>query len=63
MFNDRITFGVQADVTSSATEWFDVARRVEDAGFDALYVADHASSYVVRADAIDSVARIIQRLR
>ncbi|MDQ1433731.1 MAG: hypothetical protein QOF59_547, partial [Actinomycetota bacterium] len=41
MLNDRITFGVQADVTSSATEWFDLARRVEAAGFDALYVADH----------------------
>jgi probable F420-dependent oxidoreductase len=37
----QIRFGVQAALGTSAQEWTDLARRIEDLGFDALYVADH----------------------
>jgi probable F420-dependent oxidoreductase len=36
-----IRFGVQAGPVRGAASWSDLARRVEDSGFDALYVADH----------------------
>ncbi|MDQ1476565.1 MAG: hypothetical protein QOE62_1794 [Actinomycetota bacterium] len=63
MLNDRITFGVQADVTSSATEWFDLARRVEAAGFDALYVADHVGVTASPFAALAAAAAVTTTLR
>jgi probable F420-dependent oxidoreductase len=36
-----IRFGVQASPGTSARAWLDLAVRIEDLGFDALYVADH----------------------
>jgi hypothetical protein len=36
-----IRFGVQADITSDAPTWLQLAGKVEALGFDALYVADH----------------------
>lgn len=36
-----IRFGLQAGLDTDRRAWLDLARRAEDAGFDALYVADH----------------------
>ena len=37
----QIRFGVQAAPGTNAQQWLDLAAKVEDLGFDALYVADH----------------------
>jgi probable F420-dependent oxidoreductase len=34
-------FGLQAFEAASATDWFDTARRVEDAGYSTLFSSDH----------------------
>jgi probable F420-dependent oxidoreductase len=39
--NRQIRFSVQAGMMSSQNEWRDLAMKVEDLGFYALYVADH----------------------
>jgi probable F420-dependent oxidoreductase len=36
-----IRFGLQAGLDTDPRAWLDLARRAEDSGFDALYVADH----------------------
>jgi probable F420-dependent oxidoreductase len=36
-----IRFGLQAGLETDTRAWLDLARRAEDSGFDALYVADH----------------------
>ncbi|KPM51034.1 F420-dependent oxidoreductase [Frankia sp. CcI49] len=42
MTNERpFRFAVQATKAKSATEWRDLARRVEDLGFSTLFLADH----------------------
>lgn len=41
MTHKPFRFGVQATRATSAREWFDLARRVEDLGYSTLFVADH----------------------
>jgi probable F420-dependent oxidoreductase len=59
-----IRFGVQADMTSDAHTWVELARKVEALGFDALYVADHpgvtASPFaaLVAAAAVSSTLKL-----
>ena len=36
-----IRFGLQAGFDTDSRAWLDLAKKAEDAGFDALYVADH----------------------
>ena len=60
---DRITFSVQADVTASAAEWLDLARRVEASGFDTLYVADHVGVAASPFAALAAAAAVTTTLR
>jgi probable F420-dependent oxidoreductase len=61
--SDRITFSVQADVTAGATEWLDLAVKVEDLGFEALYVADHVGISASPFPALAAAAAVTTTLR
>jgi probable F420-dependent oxidoreductase len=58
-----IRFGVQAGVTSDATAWQELARRVESLGFDALYVADHPGVTASPFAALASAAAVTSTLK
>jgi probable F420-dependent oxidoreductase len=58
-----IRFGVQADITSDARAWLELARKVEALGFDALYVADHPGVTASPFVALASAAAVTSTLR
>jgi probable F420-dependent oxidoreductase len=58
-----IRFGVQADITSDARAWLELARKVEALGFDALYVADHPGVTASPFAALAAAASVTSTLR
>jgi probable F420-dependent oxidoreductase len=58
-----IRFGVQADMTSDARSWLDLARKVEALGFDALYVADHPGVTASPFSTLASAAAVTSTLK
>jgi probable F420-dependent oxidoreductase len=58
-----IRFGVQAGLTSDARAWLDLARKVEDRGFHALYVADHPGSTGAPFPLLAAAGAVTERLR
>ena len=65
MTSDRICFGVQAGLAaeSGARDWLDLAVKVEDLGFDALYVADHVGVCASPFTALGAAAAVTSTLR
>ena len=57
-----VTFSLQA-LPDDATGWLDLARRAEDLGFDALYVADHPGACASPFVALAAAAAVTSRLR
>lgn len=57
-----VTFSLQAQ-PENATEWLDLARRAEQAGFDALYVADHPGVCAAPFVALAAAAAVTTKLR
>jgi probable F420-dependent oxidoreductase len=57
-----VTFSLQAQ-PENATEWLDLARRAEQAGFDSLYVADHPGIGAAPYVALAAAAAVTSRLR
>lgn len=57
-----VTFSLQAQ-PENATEWLDLARRAEQAGFDSLYVADHPGVGAAPYVALAAAAAVTSRLR
>jgi len=57
-----VTFSLQAQPTDAA-DWIELARRAEDIGFDALYVADHPGSGSSPYVALAAAAAVTSRLR
>jgi probable F420-dependent oxidoreductase len=61
---DGIRFGVQASLANgSATDWLDLAVKVEDLGFDALYAADHVGVTASPFTALAAAATVTTTLR
>jgi alkanesulfonate monooxygenase SsuD/methylene tetrahydromethanopterin reductase-like flavin-dependent oxidoreductase (luciferase family) len=58
-----IRFGVQADMTSDARSWLELARKVEALGFDALYVADHPGVTASPFASLASAASVTSTLK
>lgn len=58
-----IRIGVQADVPPDARSWWDLARKVEALGFDALYVADHPGVTAAPFAALASAAAVTSTLK
>src|SRR5258708_37681291 len=63
MTDGAIRFGVQAGLGASAAEWLDLAVKVEDLGFDALYVADHVGVAASPFTALAAAAVVTTTLR
>ena len=63
MTGGRIRFGVQANLVPSTAEWLDLAVKVEDLGFDGLYVADHIGATPSPFVALAAAAAVTSRLR
>ena len=63
MSTPSIRFGVQADATSDAKVWLELARKVESLGFDALYVADHPGVTASPFAALASAAAVTSTLK
>jgi probable F420-dependent oxidoreductase len=63
VLTSTIRFGVQADMTSDARSWWDLARKVEALGFDALYVADHPGVAASPFAALASAATVTSTLK
>lgn len=63
MAHDDIRFGVQAALGQSAEEWLDLAVKVEDLGFDSLYVGDHLGVAASPFTALAAAAAVTQTLR
>jgi probable F420-dependent oxidoreductase len=73
MTNPRpFRFGAHANVVSTATEWRDIARKVEDLGYCTLFVSDHyldrgippaAIMYVAPITAMATAAAVTTTLR
>lgn len=59
----QIRFGVQAAPRASAQEWSDLAVKIEDVGFDALYVADHVGVTPSPFPALAAAAAVTSTLR
>ncbi|GIF19135.1 LLM class F420-dependent oxidoreductase [Paractinoplanes tereljensis] len=57
-----VTFSLQAQPTDAA-EWIDLARRAEEIGFAALYVADHPGSCAAPFVALAAAAAVTSRIR
>jgi probable F420-dependent oxidoreductase len=57
-----VTFSLQAQ-PDDATDWLDLARRAEQAGFEALYVADHPGVCASPFVALAAAAAVTSRLR
>jgi alkanesulfonate monooxygenase SsuD/methylene tetrahydromethanopterin reductase-like flavin-dependent oxidoreductase (luciferase family) len=58
-----IRFGVQADITSDARAWLELARKVEALGYDALYVADHPGVTASPFAALAAAASVTSTLK
>jgi probable F420-dependent oxidoreductase len=58
-----IRFSVQAQPTQGGKAWTELARRVEDLGFDALYVADHIGMTADPFAALAAAAAVTSTLR
>lgn len=58
-----IRFGVQADITSDARSWAELARKVEALGFHALYVADHPGVTASPFAALATAAAVTSTLK
>jgi probable F420-dependent oxidoreductase len=56
------TFSLQA-LPDTAAGWLDLARRAEEIGFEALYVADHPGSCAAPFVALAAAAAVTSRLR
>jgi hypothetical protein len=56
------TFSLQA-LPDDAAGWLDLARRAEEIGFEALYVADHPGSCAAPFVALAAAAAVTSRLR
>jgi probable F420-dependent oxidoreductase len=56
-------FGVQCSVASTGPAWRDLARRVEDVGFDTLTVADHLDDQFAVVPALQAAADVTTTLR
>jgi probable F420-dependent oxidoreductase len=63
MADGAIRFGVQAGLGTSAAEWLDLAAKVEDLGFDTLYVADHVGVAASPFTALAAAAVVTTTLR
>jgi len=63
MTSGAIRFGVQAGLGASAEEWLDLAVKVEDLGFDALYVADHVGVTPSPFTTLAAIAAVTTTLR
>jgi probable F420-dependent oxidoreductase len=63
MARDGIRFGVQAALGASGEEWLTLAARVEDLGFDALYVGDHLGVAASPFAALAAAASVTTTLR
>jgi probable F420-dependent oxidoreductase len=59
----RIRFGVQANLVPSTAEWLDLAVKIEDLGYHALYVADHVGSTPSPFAALAAAAAVTTTLR
>ncbi|MGK5681048.1 LLM class flavin-dependent oxidoreductase [Actinoplanes sp. URMC 104] len=57
-----VTFSLQA-LPDTAAGWLDTARRAEELGFEALYVADHPGSCASPFVALAAAAAVTSRLR
>ncbi|GAA2641538.1 LLM class flavin-dependent oxidoreductase [Paractinoplanes durhamensis] len=57
-----VTFSLQAQPTAAA-DWTDLARRAEEIGFAALYVADHPGACASPFVALAAAAAVTSRLR
>jgi probable F420-dependent oxidoreductase len=58
-----VRFSVQAQPTQGGKAWTELARRVEDLGFDALYVADHLGMTADPFAALAAAAAVTSSLR
>ena len=58
-----IRFGLQAGPEGDPNAWLDLAKQAEDAGFDALYVADHLGATASPFPALAVAAGATSRLR
>jgi probable F420-dependent oxidoreductase len=56
-------FGIQASTASSASDWADLARRVEDLGFTNLYLPDHFGDQLAPMPAMMAAADATTDLR
>jgi probable F420-dependent oxidoreductase len=56
-------FGVQASTASSAQEWSELARKVEDLGFSSLFLPDHFGDQLAPVPAMMAAADATQSLR
>lgn len=56
-------FGVQANGAATGSEWRDLARRAEAAGYDALTMPDHFTEQLAPVPALMSAAEATERLR
>jgi probable F420-dependent oxidoreductase len=64
MFPQRpFRFGVQVSHAASATEWAELARRSEDAGFDVLTMPDHFTNQLAPVPALMAAANATTTLR
>jgi probable F420-dependent oxidoreductase len=63
MASGRIRFGLQADLVSNRDEWLDLARKAEDLGFEALYVADHVGVMASPFAALAAAATVTSTLK
>jgi probable F420-dependent oxidoreductase len=61
---DGIRFGVQANLADGgASDWLDLAVKIEDLGFDVLYVADHVGVTASPFPALAAAATVTTTLR
>ena len=58
-----IRFGLQAGLDSDPRAWLDLAKKAEDAGFEALYVADHLGATASPFAALAAAAGVTSTLK
>ena len=56
-------FGIQASTAADGTSWSDLARRVEDLGFSALFMPDHFGPQLAPIPALAMAAAVTTTLR
>jgi probable F420-dependent oxidoreductase len=59
----RLRFGIQLHSAVSGEEWADLARRVEDAGFDTLFLPDHFGDQLAPVPAMMAAAAATTTLK